>query len=303
MKPSRSRRPPGEADTLVDYHPGSWINGNFDIWIGDEDDRKAWALLRDARTAIEMEKSKLADPALRAVREHLYIAEGSDWFWWFGEQNYTPDLEVFDLLFRQNLQQIYRLLGLAIPEKLMIPVCDLSRVREISVREPLDYIHPTIDGAMTGFFEWVDAGEITLQVSGNAMNMAQSIVHAMRYGFGREDLYLRIDTRKEAVAYFESGFSLMIAIRNDGRESTISLSGEEKTATFAVQTPSPLDVGLGKTIELRISLEALGLAEGGSFFVRLDWLFAGQIFQSIPARSPIALRVPTGRDYSANWQA
>ena len=31
--------------------PGSWINANFDVWIGDREDVTAWDLLWDAREA------------------------------------------------------------------------------------------------------------------------------------------------------------------------------------------------------------------------------------------------------------
>lgn len=291
-----------EPGVLSTYSPGSWINGNFDIWIGDEEDRKGWELLKETRNAMEMEKSKLPPETWRLIRDRLFIAEGSDWFWWFGEQNFTPDLEVFDLLFRQNLQEVYRLLGLPVPEKLKIPVCDLSRIREIRVREPQDYIGPVIDGEITDFFEWEDAGEIILEISGSAMNMAHSIVQAIRYGFNRQDLFLRIDTRKEAEAYFATGFSLAIAIQEDGRKSTITLPGGARTSAFAALVADPLDVGLGKIIEMRLSLKALGLAEGESFSIRFEWFTAGQPFQSIPARSPIRLRIPTRQEYTANWQ-
>ena len=291
-----------EPEVLSTYCPGSWINGNFDIWIGDEEDRKGWELLKEAHNAMEMEKSKLPPEKLPLIRDRLFIAEGSDWFWWFGRQNFTSDLEVFDSLFRQNLQEVYRLLGLPVPEKLKIPVCDLDRIREIRVLEPGDYVGPVIDGEITDFFEWEDAGEIILEISGSAMNMSQSIVQAIRYGFNRQDLFLRIDTRKEAEAYFATGFSLTIAIQEDGRKSTITLPGGAKTTAFAVQVADPLDVGLGKIIELRISLKSLGLAEGESFSIRFEWFAAGQLFQSIPVRAPIRLRVPTGHDYSANWQ-
>jgi hypothetical protein len=287
---------------LSTYCPGSWINGNFDIWIGDEEDRKGWELLKEARNAVEMEKSKLSPDKFLLIRDRLFIAEGSDWFWWFGEQNFTPDLEVFDLLFRQNLQEVYRLLGLPVPEKLKIPVCDLTRIREIRVRPPGEYVEPVIDGEITDFFEWEEAGEIVLEISGSAMNMAHSIVQSIRYGFSRQDLFLRIDTRKEAGAYFASGFSLTIAIGEEGRESTITLPGGADTAAFAARAADPLTVGLGKIIEMRICLKSLGFAEGESFSIRFDWFTAGQLFQSIPARSPIRIRIPAGRDYSANWQ-
>jgi len=38
--------------------------------------------------------------------EQLLIAEGSDWFWWYGKPNESPDKPIFDELFRKNLKKI-----------------------------------------------------------------------------------------------------------------------------------------------------------------------------------------------------
>ena len=36
-------------ETLPSIFPGSWINGDFYIWIGHADDHRAWSQLVDAR--------------------------------------------------------------------------------------------------------------------------------------------------------------------------------------------------------------------------------------------------------------
>ena len=52
----------------------------------------------------------------------LHIAQGSDWFWWYGRENYTPDIAIFDNLFRQNLIKIStRSLGQPVPDALHAP--------------------------------------------------------------------------------------------------------------------------------------------------------------------------------------
>ena len=48
--------------------------------------------------------------ALARAREEVLIAEGSDWFWWYGDDHSSEhDLE-FDDLFRRHLRNAYRLL-------------------------------------------------------------------------------------------------------------------------------------------------------------------------------------------------
>ncbi len=66
---------------------GTWL-GNFSKWIGHEAKNNAWEELSRAR--------KEAGPV-----EEILIAEGSDWFWWYGE----PGTEVFDALFRGYLRK------------------------------------------------------------------------------------------------------------------------------------------------------------------------------------------------------
>ena len=49
----------------------------------------------------------------REAREEILIAEGSDWFWWYGDDHSSAhDLE-FDDLFRRHLRNVYRLLQTA----------------------------------------------------------------------------------------------------------------------------------------------------------------------------------------------
>jgi alpha-amylase/alpha-mannosidase (GH57 family) len=67
--------------------PGTWL-GNFSKWIGSPAKNAAWDLL--ARTRERCGPS-----------EEIYIAEGSDWFWWFGEENVAE----FEALFHGYLKK------------------------------------------------------------------------------------------------------------------------------------------------------------------------------------------------------
>src|SRR5262249_24883078 len=89
--------------TLSRLHSGSWIDGRFAIWIGDPDKNRAWEALATARRAC-------GDSA--AAMEQLYAAEGSDWFWWFGEPFHSAEDFLFDRLFRQRLIAAYGAAGI-----------------------------------------------------------------------------------------------------------------------------------------------------------------------------------------------
>ncbi len=46
------------------------------------------------------------DPEMKIEQawESLYIAEGSDWFWWYGDDHSSENDEIFDFLFRKILR-------------------------------------------------------------------------------------------------------------------------------------------------------------------------------------------------------
>lgn len=82
---------------------GSWIYGEFGKWIGNPSKVKCWEWLADARKALEKTKEPINELALK----QMYILEGSDWFWWAGED---PDGS-FDRLFRIHLTNFYKLIN------------------------------------------------------------------------------------------------------------------------------------------------------------------------------------------------
>ncbi|MDD3088998.1 MAG: glycogen synthase GlgA [Candidatus Omnitrophica bacterium] len=95
---------------------GSWINRNFDKWIGSPQKNKAWEYLDKTRKML----SAVKDPP-EAAMEEMYIAEGSDWFWWYDD--FGSELNfVFDELYRMHLSNIYKILGREVPYYLTQPV-------------------------------------------------------------------------------------------------------------------------------------------------------------------------------------
>lgn len=96
--------------TLQALAPGSWIRGEFSTWIGNPSQNRAWEeLLRARRLTGPMESRFLA------------MAEGSDWFWWFGPEHHSADDPVFDRLFRLYLKAAYRAAGGRPPHSLDEP--------------------------------------------------------------------------------------------------------------------------------------------------------------------------------------
>jgi alpha-amylase/alpha-mannosidase (GH57 family) len=112
------------ADTpqLEHLEPGSWIDGQFRIWIGHAEDRRAWELLQASRTWFATVESQLDQQARAIAYRHLLTAEGSDWFWWFGDEHRAAFRHVFDVLFRYHVTEAYRAMGISPPADLSVPI-------------------------------------------------------------------------------------------------------------------------------------------------------------------------------------
>lgn len=113
--------------TLSNIFPGSWINHNFEIWIGDEQDNLSWEYLAGVRKDLVKLTSQIGeDPASeRIVKEawkEFYIAQGSDWNWWYHGKAHTGGDNPFDKLYLTHLQNIYKILKKPIPEFLKISI-------------------------------------------------------------------------------------------------------------------------------------------------------------------------------------
>ncbi len=291
----------GPARELPRLKCGSWINGNFDIWIGDRDDQKAWEFLKGARDAFSAARAGLDPEQEREIVRLLHTAEGSDWFWWYGKENYTPDMEIFDSLFRLNVQKIYESLGKPVPAALQVPIPDATPSDHLQVLPPRDTMTAIVDGEDSNFFEWLDAGRIDVLAYGGAMNIANPLVKTLYFGFDSDHIYLRIDTKKYARIYFETGFSLRLQLKSGAREwqGEIGFDGKvPEVRGFAAGSAG----AIGRIIELKVPLAALDAGEGGELRLQMFWSFNNQPFQTIPAREPLTIKVPRAKDYAAHWQ-
>ena len=101
---------------------GSWIYGNFGKWIGNPYKNKAWEYLAQARKELQNSCAEAGSHITREKFElawkQMYICEGSDWFWWYGEEPAGD----FDRLFRKHLSNFYTLINKDIPEYLKKPL-------------------------------------------------------------------------------------------------------------------------------------------------------------------------------------
>ncbi|MFZ5481444.1 MAG: glycoside hydrolase [Myxococcota bacterium] len=158
-------------------HTGSWINADFSIWIGHAEDRAAWVLLAEARRAWEAK----GRPA--AAADHLYAAQGSDWFWWYGEEFSTPFSGEFDRLFRAHLAAAWEAMGEPVPDALARP---LKKPGADALAPPRAPLGP--DGE--DWFAWAGAGRLDLRAG--AMAPMRDMPRALLFGERGGRLQLRL---------------------------------------------------------------------------------------------------------------
>src|SRR5262249_19330176 len=212
-------------DTLPHLFAGSWINHNFAIWIGHEEDNAGWDALHRAREHLKQRCEDFGIPApgaepapvngdghqrdlvtkIRQAWEEIYIAEGSDWFWWYGDDHSSAQDALFDYLFRKHLQNVYLLLGDTPPADLARPI---SRRGHRAVHTlPRTFLDVKINGRRS-FFEWISAGHYTCQNERGTMAMVScGPIKDVYFGFSVQALLIRIDCEgaaRTALADFDA---------------------------------------------------------------------------------------------------
>jgi len=195
-----------EIPTNTGIFPASWINANFDVWIGHSEDVTAWELLWDAREVYARavgayQKGRPGAPtetALKQAHDALLAAEGSDWCWWFGPEHSTPNDAEFDALYRKHLTEIYLALGQVAPEELAKPI--KRRPEHAFQLAPTGFLRVKVDGRESSYFEWLGAGLYSPERRGGSMHGRVFYLHEMRYGFEEDRLCIRIDHFAETLS-------------------------------------------------------------------------------------------------------
>jgi alpha-amylase/alpha-mannosidase (GH57 family) len=177
---------------------GSWIYGNLLTWIGHSEKNRAWELLGMTKSKVESVIERLDERERTELYKEIQIAEGSDWFWWYGDDHYSPQADIFDKLFRHHLINAFKISTLPIPYELYVPIKGV--VGSGIIKDPSNFISPKIDGLISNYFEWLPAGKFNLKYDMGTMHSDTNYLSSLLWGFDEQFLYLRIDGKiKEIV--------------------------------------------------------------------------------------------------------
>jgi alpha-amylase/alpha-mannosidase (GH57 family) len=300
----------GDVPSTGGIFPASWINANFDVWIGHAEDVAAWELLWDAREiygrAVESRTERRADAplatALTTAYESLLAAEGSDWCWWFGPEHSTANDAEFDALFRKHLTGVYLALGRVPPEELAKPI---KRKPEHALElAPTGFVNVKVDGRDSSYFEWLGAGLYSPERRGGSMHGRVFHLHELRYGFEEERFCVRVDLFAEALAELENPeFRITIA---GAEEITVVAKIErghlrefavEKKNVCLLNPENIAEAAFDRILEVAIRREVLDL--GGKTQLRLGvalW-HSGLPVDVLPASGSLVVNL--GEEHSA----
>ena len=259
-----------EPGTLTHVVPGSWISANFDVWIGAEEDNRAWDLLTEARDfyAANCQKPGVKAEDAKLAQHELWVAEGSDWCWWYGPEHSTANDEEFDLLFRKHLSNVYRTLGGSPADELAVPI-KRPRARAVIVA-PTARIEPRVDGQVTTYFEWLGAGLYVPDFHSGSMHGAAQFLEALYYGYSDKALYIRLDLG-DAFLKSHPQFEVRVIVDGDSRARLHALMSEggvravefwkgEELLLVPLRTGDQVEVAFGRVFELRLDYSLLGVA-------------------------------------------
>ena len=315
MTPSaalRDARSGGRAlDQLHSLQPGSWIGGNFDVWIGGAVENTAWRLLGEARDYVgrAAEGGQYASELIAECKAQLYKAEGSDWFWWYGE-TFTSDNDAdFDHLFRSHLRRVYGLLGVAVPAALTRTLYPGASVPH--AKAPSAFVRPNF-GADTTYYDWLGAGIIELGGSTVSMYRSSTFFRRLRYGFDLDHLFLRLEpgTEDAHADALLAPLTLRVDITGHAHHHAEIALGEPSTARLctigadlsrqATESLPMIKIRRG-VVELGISFRALNLAAGDSVHVSVYLLQDLIELDRYPAGRTLTVVVPDESFEDQNW--
>ena len=310
-------KPKRICDTL-DEHPatdhirhlsaGSWISHNFAIWIGHHEDNAAWDLLHETRSfLLDAEKSSdFTNDELQQAWRELDIAQGSDWFWWYGDDHSSAQDDLFDQLFRKHLRNVYTLLNQHAPGSLSQAIAQGGNQKIHT--DPTRFLHVIVNGRKT-YFEWINAGRYECSNQRGTMTLTtEGIFKEIYFGFDVERFYLRIDTHHRAQDDLQAEDEIHLRFHAPFN-SEIQLSKLNSSAPVChflrnnkKVKGTTTEVAVEETFEFSVLLKDLSVSASDRLQFHLDLIQKGQSIERSPHEGLFELIVPSADFENIMWQ-
>ncbi len=289
--------------TLQHICPGSWIGHNLATWIGHEEKNTAWNFIENTRSFLMSQTKEsnhlVANGILDRAWEEIFIAEGSDWFWWYGDEHFTHYKEEFDSLFRLHLKNVYKLLNIDFPKILDVPIIAKTD-RRMPYIPPSRFLKIELDGVVSNYFEWLDAGRYNTSKDMDTMHVtSDQPINGAFFGFNKDNLYIRVDFNKDLFSqYFENG-RLVFTFVQPHEIQIITSTLKDKPLKFRIKNQHYNgkdfhSVSMEEILELSCPFSDLGLTPWTDveFFIELV-VREYEPIQRVPFRTVFCFSVPS----------
>ena len=277
---------------LENLAAGSWINGDFNTWVGHKEKTRAWEFLYIAKRDYGHHKELLDRATQEKITEHFLAAECSDWFWWYGDDHFTEFGLEFDTLFRSHLLAVYSLMQVAPPQDFLKPIIQ-NRSSSDFLLQPQSFISPRISGRHSSFFEWIGSGVINEYSSASVMDLPKTPIKKILYGYDVQNLYFAFVPHEKAIQECQK---LRIIIDPIAFSQEIVL--DQKSRTRAKSGDILYEAAYDTWIEVRIERYAV---KAKKLFFRFEILKDDAVVQTLPGFG--MLEIDMECDFSERWFA
>jgi alpha-amylase/alpha-mannosidase (GH57 family) len=297
----------GQLTSLV---PGSWINSNFNVWIGAPEDNRSWDYLSEARQFYEEHSADVSEQQRALAYEELLIAEGSDWNWWYGPEHHSANDAEFDALYRKHLSNVYQALGGTPPDYLAQPIAGFRT--EARFHPQTAYISPRLDGKGTGYFDWLGAAHYAADLRNSAMHGKVFLLDSVYVGMDERYLYARVDFSDDptlrsdddelkgdfdVVLTFSAAQSIRLDVHvRDGRLHEWELAE-------GLPKGDDISVALGKVLEVKLPFDRLSANVGHKVELRCSVWKDKLPLDALPAEGSMAIIRVAERELTASAKA
>jgi starch synthase len=283
--------------SLSRIEPGSWINASFDTWVGDEEHNMAWDRLAEARNFLaQRQRTPINAAALEAAYREALIAEGSDWFWWFGRSHDSGMDQIWDSLFRLHLRNIYMSLGEAPPPGLYQPI--VKDAQDTASKRPERKISPKLNGVVDDE-EWRAGGYVDVTALFGAMHPPRGALQRVWFGHDDRNLYLRFDLLPDGRSDRSIELELLLSghhgpslrLRASRVDGAFDLQLRDSTQSSGAPRWSSR-VQAHKALAFALPFDALGHDPGDTIEMVAIAYEGGKAVEQLPPTGAIAVRVP-----------
>lgn len=278
----------GSKRKLPNLAPGSWINGEFNTWVGHSEKTKAWELIFQTKKDYKKYGNKLDIDTKEEITKHFLAAECSDWFWWYGDDHYTDFGAEFDTLFRNHLIDIYNLMQISPPSSLFKSILEKKSIINFHTL-PLSNISPTINGVHDSFFEWIGCGVIDETKIFSTMDRVRAPIRKIFYGQDNDFVYFAFSADIETLLESEA---LNIVIEPIKANIKIPL----KAGSGKIKKDFKVEFACKEWLEMKIDKKSFTQRNLNFHF---ELIKQKRVIQTLPSFGELTCNLDTS--YNHNW--